>query len=81
MPTLTAQTGSRVSPTRNVTSQSSGIEARNFMSSARPVLFSNMDMSGSSMYADVEAIGSGILAASDDVGLAPLRLDGAIGEK
>lgn len=39
------------------------------MSSARPVLFSNIDMSGSSsMNADeVEAIGSGIL----EVGLRP----------
>lgn len=46
-PTLTAQTGSRVSPTRKVTSHSSGMEARNFMSSASPVLFSNVDRSGS----------------------------------
>lgn len=47
MYTLTAQTGSRVSPTRKVTSHSSGMEARNFMSSARPVLFSNVDQSTS----------------------------------
>lgn len=46
-PTLTAQTGSRVSPTRKVTSHSSGMDARNFMSSASPVLFSNVDRSGS----------------------------------
>lgn len=45
--TLTAQTGSRVSPTRKVTSQSSGMEARNFISSANPVLFSNVERSGS----------------------------------
>lgn len=45
--TLTAQTGSRVSPTRNVTSHSSGIDAKNFISSARPVLFSKVDRSGS----------------------------------
>uniref|UniRef100_A0A182J450 Uncharacterized protein n=1 Tax=Anopheles atroparvus TaxID=41427 RepID=A0A182J450_ANOAO len=44
---FTAHTGSRVSPTRNVTSHSSGIEARNFMSSARPDLFSNVERSGS----------------------------------
>lgn len=78
--TLTAQTGSRVSPTKKVTSHSSGIEARNFMSSARPDLFSNIDMSGSSMYADedVEATGSGILAASAELGLS---VDELIGEK
>ena len=33
---LTAHTGSRVSPTRKVMSHSSGMEARNRMSSARP---------------------------------------------
>lgn len=75
--TFTAQTGSRVSPTKNVTSHSSGIDARNFISSARPVLFSNMDMSGSSMYVeDVEATGSGILEVCSALGL-----DGVIGEK
>jgi hypothetical protein len=48
---LTAQTGSLVSPTKNVTSHSSGIDARNFMSSARPDLFSNVLRSGSSLSA------------------------------
>lgn len=76
--TLTAHTGSLVSPTKNVTSQSSGMEARNFMSSARPVLFSNIDMSGSSIKADVEATGSGIFGASAELGL---KLDAVIGEK
>ncbi len=37
----TPHTGSLVSPTRNVTSQSSGIEAKNLRSSAKPDLFSN----------------------------------------
>lgn len=81
LPTFTAQTGSRVSPTKNVTSHSSGMEARNFISSARPVLFSNIDMSGSSRYAafvDVVAMGSGILAASAVV---LGDNDGVIGEK
>lgn len=55
---LTAHTGSLVSPTRKVTSHSSGIDARNFMSSARPVLFSNVDKSGSSTRST--AITSGI---------------------
>lgn len=45
--TFTAQTGSRVSPTRNVTSQSSGIEAKNFISSASPDLFSKVDSDSS----------------------------------
>lgn len=45
--TLTAHTGSLVSPTRNVTSHNSGIDAKNFISSASPVLFSNVDKSGS----------------------------------
>lgn len=47
-PTLTAQTGSRVSPTKKVTSHNSGIDAKNFKSSANPVLFSNIVKSGSS---------------------------------
>ena len=37
---LTAQTGSRLSPTKNVTSHSSGIREMNLRSSARPSLFS-----------------------------------------
>lgn len=37
-----------VTPTKNVTSHSSGMEARNFKSSARPDLFSNIVKSGSS---------------------------------
>lgn len=45
--TFTAHTGSLVSPTKNVTSHNSGIDARNFMSSAKPVLFSKVDKSGS----------------------------------
>lgn len=45
---FTAHTGSLVSPTRKVTSHSSGMDARNFMSSARPVLFSKVEKSGSS---------------------------------
>lgn len=48
---LTAQTGSLVSPTKNVTSHSSGIDAKNFMSSARPDLFSKVLRSGSSLSA------------------------------
>ena len=39
---FTAQTGSLVSPTKNVTSHNSGMEARNLMSSANPDLFSKM---------------------------------------
>ena len=39
---LTAQTGSLVSPTKNVTSHSSGIEAKNLMSSDNPSMFSKM---------------------------------------
>lgn len=44
---FTAHTGSLVSPTKKVTSQSSGIDAKNFMSSAKPDLFSNVLKSGS----------------------------------
>lgn len=59
--TFTAQTGSRVSPTRNVTSHNSGIDAKNFISSANPVLFSNVDRSGSAS-AILESVStSGIL--------------------
>ena len=42
---LTAHTGSLVSPTRKVTSQSSGMDARNRMSSDSPALFSNIEVS------------------------------------
>lgn len=44
----TPHTGSLVSPTRNVTSHNSGIEAKNFRSSAKPDLFSNNVKSPSS---------------------------------
>lgn len=54
--TLTAQTGSRVSPTRNVMSHSSGMDARNLRSSARPDLFSKID-SDSSWESDSVPIG------------------------
>jgi hypothetical protein len=78
--TLTAHTGSRVSPTRNVISHlkkmkdikmctnassskndsySSGIDAKNFKSSAKPVLFSNIVKSGSSA-----AIGPSLVSTS-----------------
>lgn len=62
--TFTAHTGSLVSPTRNVTSHNSGIDAKNFMSSASPVLFSKVDKSGSAESARPERVNtSGIAEA------------------
>ena len=58
-----------MSPTRKVTSHSSGMEAKNFKSSARPLLFSNTLKSGSSqlrpaiIIADVAKTVSAISAA------------------
>ena len=60
---FTAHTGSLVSPTRKVTSQSSGMLARNFMSSARPLLFSNVLKSDSSLCCGASAM-MALLAAS-----------------
>lgn len=60
--TLTAHTGSLVLPTKNVMSHSSGIEAKNFMSSPRPALFSNIDQSGSTSGIPPVCRTSGILA-------------------
>ncbi len=65
--TLTAQTGSLVSPTRKVTSHNSGIEAKNFMSSASPVLFSNVDRSGSTSGSPDNVNTSGIFAKNKNV--------------
>jgi hypothetical protein len=60
---FTAHTGSLVSPTRKVTSQSSGMLARNFMSSARPDLFSKVFKSDSSLCCGASAMMT-LLAAS-----------------
>jgi hypothetical protein len=58
--TFTAHTGSRVSPIRKVTSQSSGMDAKNLRSSASPDLFSKMEKSGSS----AAAIGPSLVSTS-----------------
>lgn len=62
--TLTAHTGSRVSPTKKVTSHSSGMDAKNFKSSANPVLFSNIVKSGSSASGPSLVKTSGILPSN-----------------
>lgn len=78
----TPHTGSLVSPTKNVTSHSSGMEAKNFKSSAKPDLFSNKVSSPSSPATCIFGVAlppSGIAESESKVAGLRLRLGLGLG--